>query len=304
MRISSGLPKYYEDGAIKVIPAVAPTMRRNTAGVEVAEGGRAELRPKYYVEDVDVGRTMDFTWKAWQQYLAFRIDYFELPFLATQDTLTGRSASPVEPVVAAVEAVANTEVVEILEDDNGDWVLERAFGLDEAEGVEVKKRLLDLQKNCSERRRKFPSTVANAVDWARELLAFVDTLASIAQRATKVGRMKTLKAEVEAARGEAYVAKARVKELIWLRDSTKLLAVGALWEAGENHASKMKTVIEAAKMHKSDLTKACDKAVTFCESVTADQKESACRCHHVLSSVRQLVKAHEDGKDEASDTVE
>lgn len=211
----------YKDGAFVVLPAIAPIMRRNTAGVEVAEGGRAELRPKCLAAYADRGMTIKLAKKAWQQYLALRIDCFELLSLATQDAHIGRTASPVLFAVAGGATVADTEVVEVPDDDKGAYVLEGTICLDEAERVGVKRRFCDLQENCCAKRRRVPSTVADAFDLAEELLAGVDTVTSIAQSATEVDRVKKSETRVGKARSEADAVKARVRELILLQDSTK-----------------------------------------------------------------------------------
>lgn len=72
---------------------------------------------------------------------------------------------------------------------------------------------------------------------------------------------------------------------------------------GDNFAQKEKALVEAAKTLGNNLTKARDKTVASCERVTAEQNEAESRYHHVLSSVRQVEMAHEDGKNEASSTV-
>lgn len=135
-----------------------------------------------------------------------------MPSLAAQDTDIGRVAGIGESGVVDIEVVEDGEVVKTIDDGDADWVLEGAIGLCKRECAVAKRRLRDLQDNCSAKRRKVPTTVAEASNLAKKISGcVVETCGSNATGVSNNSRAKTLEVEMEAAWGETNLAKAREK---------------------------------------------------------------------------------------------
>lgn len=84
-------PYNYKYGAFVILPAVMPNLHRNTASVEVAEGDRAELCPKYHAKYKDRGMTLELARKAWTEHLvngsitlSYRLLLMEMQLLHVQ----------------------------------------------------------------------------------------------------------------------------------------------------------------------------------------------------------------------------
>lgn len=88
------------------------------------------------------------------------------------------------------------------------------------------------------------------------------------------------------------------KELTGIRNPKKLLHEGALAKMSGGFAPKKTLLAQGAKLSDDEFTQALDKAVASCKRVVAEQDETAGRYRQVLLSVRQLVGAHVNGKDD------
>lgn len=107
----------------------------------------------------------------WLQFIAQIKNYFRIPSLETQDAFSKRrsssTASAVEnrqasPVAAAEVAISN--------DEDYDWDLEDALGLDDVEQVRAKCRLRDFQNSCCPKKCNVSGTTTEVFVLESELV--------------------------------------------------------------------------------------------------------------------------------------
>lgn len=100
-------------------------------------------------------------------------DYYELPSSEAHDALLNprQSSSQLVDVEVNVNVASNVDEsrTDAMPEDEDDWNLGGAAGLDEVERVCVKRRFRDFQESCHFKRRKVPGTVTEVVELADEL---------------------------------------------------------------------------------------------------------------------------------------
>lgn len=171
----------------------------------------------------------------------------------------GEEVVAAEQVVAAVPAVDSSEFFDVNED--GDWELEGAVGLDEVEHVWVKSKLYELQEKCRAKKRTVVASVGKAFSLAIELRGSVDAHMSMAERASCENHGKDLKVEPETMKDEQDGSRKAFTDLTFehaeLRksaDVAKQLVDAQIVEAREDHARKLDTLRSLHKARKGDLS--------------------------------------------------
>lgn len=148
-----------------------------------------------------------------------------------QDRLLNLRRSPTWPTVDEIIADIATNVAEsciiAVSDDDVDWDLEGADGFDTVERVGVKRRLETLQDSCRTIYRKVPSTVAEPVALADELVHQIGESGIQAENPTSPGTVPVAETDTvpltgnfDKARQEAINARAVLDKLRALAEST------------------------------------------------------------------------------------
>lgn len=75
-------------------------------------------------------------------------DSFEMPSFDTQNTVISHVASTANSEAVAKEVAAGDKVVEILDNDDCEWTLKKAIGIEKTERVRDKECLRNLQEFC------------------------------------------------------------------------------------------------------------------------------------------------------------
>lgn len=133
--------------------------------------------------------------EVWKRFIENGKDLTDLPILDGQDALMAEEEEVVvvDPVVAAVPAVYNDAFLDVNEDE--DWELEGAVGLEDVERPGLKRKLRELQEKRPFKRQKVSTSVAEAFTLASKLLSSADAHMFKAELATRVNRGDELKVE-------------------------------------------------------------------------------------------------------------
>lgn len=115
------------------------------------------------------------------------MDLTDCPMLDKQIALLAMKANVVaaRPALAAVPAVDNDTLLDVNEDD--DWELKGAVGLDTVDRAGLKRKMQELQEECRAMKGEAPTSVAEAFTLTNEQLGIVDARMSKVKRAPLLG---------------------------------------------------------------------------------------------------------------------
>lgn len=167
-------PYAYVNGVLICLRYADPLNRILPDGTEEWYDGEEEIRMIYCKTCIARGMTETFAKATRLRYIYSGGDCFELQSLEMQDALVTPRQSPNQTVGVGENAnkaldFGESRIECVLDDDDG-RDFEGADGLNEVERVCVKEHIRYLHEFCCIKRRKVPSTVAEAVEVADEFL--------------------------------------------------------------------------------------------------------------------------------------
>lgn len=253
--------------------------------------------------------------ETWLRYIDSGGNYHELPSLEAQDELLNLRQCPARLVDVEMNGNVATNIGKSLVDDTAadsdDWDIKYAVRPDEVKRVDIKQRFRYFQKSCRAKRRRMPDTVAEAVELGNELVKQVcNRSAQAANNATPVAlssegfEVVSLSASSEKARGEAVSAKAELDALCAADELAKKEHNVVFAKIREEHQDEVEAWKATASQSKRTLAELREET-----SVTASKLRSKCESaaalhHKLFPSIHLVVKACEERKDKAADTLD
>lgn len=268
----------FDKEMIPALPASAPLKRVSTSGKRAENGGMPMRSPEYLWGFASRGMSKAYVRKAWKCFNSSVEKLANLPVLDEQDALMAEVEEivVVEPSVAEVPAIDVDALLAV--DEEVKRELKVAVDLFKLERVDVKRKLLELQKKLRSKRLKVLTSVTEAFTLVNKLLGSVVAYTSMAERATNLNCGEELEDEVE--------------NLTVQRDGNRqALDHAQVKEIQESHNRDLDALRDSFKACESEFLQERDKRLVEQKPLCIKRDEKSSCYHSVLSSFRRLVHA-------------